>query len=100
MASLTEEVQARAAEQLTMPEDTLPSKELPRFKRFLKGEESRLKKLHQEGGLGREVCHVRAAIIDALIQHLFEAAVQSCAKTRGWEVAGNGSGSHWWLWAS
>ena len=80
MASLTEEVQARAAEQLTMREDALPSKELPRFKRFLKGEESRLKKLHQEGGLGREVCHVRAAIIDALIQHLFEAAVQVAPK--------------------
>ena len=43
MASLVEAVQARAAEQLTLPEGVEPSKELPRFKRFLKDESSRLK---------------------------------------------------------
>ena len=76
MASLVEAVQARAAEQLALPEGVEPSKELPRFKRFLKDESSRLKKLHRSGGLGREVCRARAAVMDAIIAQLFTTAVE------------------------
>ena len=65
------EIQRRAAEQLTLPEDVPPSDELPLFKRYLKNEENLLKKLHREGGLGREVCRARAALMDALILNLF-----------------------------
>ena len=67
MASLAEEVKARAAEQLALPEGAVPSRELPRFKRFLKDESTRLKKLHRSGGLGRELCRARAAVMDAII---------------------------------
>ncbi|MEE2714702.1 MAG: DUF294 nucleotidyltransferase-like domain-containing protein, partial [Verrucomicrobiota bacterium] len=74
------EIQKRAAEQLTLPEGVLPSDELPLFKRYLKNEENLLKKLHREGGLGREVCRARAALMDALILNLFEAAVRIAAK--------------------
>ena len=49
---------------MALPEGVEPSKELPRFKRFLKDESSRLKKLHRSGGLGREVCRARAAVMD------------------------------------
>ena len=74
------EIQRRAAEQLTLPEDVLPSDELPLFKRYLKNEENLLKKLHREGGLGREVCRARAALMDALILNLFEAAARIAVK--------------------
>ena len=76
MASLVESVRTRAAEQLALPDGIVPSQELPRFKRLLKDESARLKKLHRGGGLGREVCQARAAVIDAIISHLFESAVQ------------------------
>ncbi len=79
------EIQKRAAEQLTLPEGVLPSDELPLFKRYLKNEENLLKKLHREGGLGREVCRARAALMDALILNLFEVAVRIAAN----ETEGN-----------
>lgn len=76
VASLAEEVKARAAEQLALPEGAVPSRELPRFKRFLKDESTRLKKLHRSGGLGRELCRARAAVMDAIIAELFTTAVE------------------------
>jgi len=70
-----EKVKARAKEQLVLPKGKTPAGELGRYKRFLKGEAIRLKKLHRSGGLGREVCAARAAVIDALLQHLLRAAL-------------------------
>jgi [protein-PII] uridylyltransferase len=74
--NFVEEVKARATEQLVLPEGRAPADELVRYKRFLKSEAIRLKKLHRSGGLGREVCVARAAVIDALLQHLFGAALE------------------------
>ena len=65
MAKFVEEVKARAQEQLVLPEGKAPAGELARYKRFLKHEAARLKKLHRSSGLGREVCMARAAVIDA-----------------------------------
>ncbi len=48
---------------------------MPRFKKFLRDEFNRLKKAHREGGLGREMCRAHAALIDALLRRLVDAAV-------------------------
>ena len=63
-------------EQLVLPEGKAPAGELARYKRFLKDETARLKKLHRSSGLGREVCMARAAVIDALLQHLLRTAIE------------------------
>ena len=75
MAKFVEEVKARAKEQLVLPEGKAPAGELARYKRFLKHEAARLKKLHRSSGLGREVCMARAAVIDALLKHLLRTAI-------------------------
>ena len=75
MAKFVEEVNVRATEQLVLPEGKAPAGELARYKRFLKHEAARLKKLHRSSGLGREVCMARAAVIDALLKHLLRTAI-------------------------
>lgn len=65
----------RAGEQLALPAGRRPVDELAPFKRFLKDEAARLKKLHRGGGLGREVCRARAVVIDELLRHLLEAVL-------------------------
>ena len=76
-------MQDRAKVALTLPEGKTPAQELSRFKRFLKDESVLLKSLHRDGGLGREVCLARAAVIDSIIFHLFDAALQIApAKSR------------------
>ena len=75
MSNRIAQIQKRAAEQLPLDPGQTPAQELARYKRFLKDEFARLKKLHRGGGLGREVCEAHAAVIDALLVHLLQTAV-------------------------
>ena len=77
MPTLLEKMEANAATRLALPPGRTPSEELPRFKNFLKVETHRLKILHRGGASGREVCHARAALIDILLRHLWDAAIAS-----------------------
>ncbi|MFA6544727.1 MAG: [protein-PII] uridylyltransferase [Limisphaerales bacterium] len=77
MPSLSDKIEASAARRLTLPAGRLPARELPRFKQFLKVETARLKMLHRAGGGGREVCHARAVVIDALQRHILEALINT-----------------------
>ncbi|MBI5801825.1 MAG: [protein-PII] uridylyltransferase [Verrucomicrobia bacterium] len=77
MPSLAEKIQASADKRLTLPAGSLPARELPRFKQFLKVESARLKMLHRAGGGGREVCHARAVVLDALHRHILDALVNT-----------------------
>ena len=74
MQDLLKKIEAAALARLTFsPEATAPEK-LVRYKNFLKVEAHRLKLLHRAGGGGQEICQGRAAILDALLQHLWMAA--------------------------
>ncbi len=77
MQDLLKKIQAAAEARLSFsPNATAPEK-LARYKNFLKVESHRLKLLHRAGGDGLEVCRARAAILDALIQHLWDTAKKS-----------------------
>ena len=75
MSGLIAKIKTRAEEQL----DFAGAPDLARCKRFLKDEGKRLKALHRTGGLGREVCEARAAVVDALVERLFAAALAIAA---------------------
>jgi len=74
MPTLLEKIEADAAARLPLPEGRTAAQELARYKAFLKVETHRLKLLHRAGGGGREVCQARAAIMDLLLRHLWDAA--------------------------
>ncbi|HXD01160.1 MAG TPA: [protein-PII] uridylyltransferase, partial [Verrucomicrobiae bacterium] len=73
MPTLIEKMEASAAERLTLPPGRLPAMELPRYKGFLKVATHRLKILHRGGAGGLEICRGRAALMDILLRHLWEA---------------------------
>ena len=66
MSSLLDKIEAEAAAKLALPPGRQPAQELARYKQFLKLQSARLKMLHRAGGAGREICHARAAVLDAL----------------------------------
>jgi [protein-PII] uridylyltransferase len=75
MQELLQKIEASAAERLKLPPGRTASQELARYKGFLKVETHRLKLLHRSGGSsGLEVCHARAAILDALLRSLWDSA--------------------------
>jgi [protein-PII] uridylyltransferase len=73
MPTLLDKIQASAAERLTLPPGRKPVEELARYKQFLKVETHRLRILHRAGAGGLQVCRARAAVLDELIRHIFEA---------------------------
>ena len=52
------------------------SKQLPAYKRYIELESEMLKRYHQKGTPGLEVCQARAAMVDVVIENLFLAALQ------------------------
>src|SRR5437016_7828192 len=74
MQELVAKIESDAAARLPLPPGRLPTQELARYKAFLKVETHRLKLLHRAGAGGLEVCRARAAILDLLLRHLWEAA--------------------------
>jgi [protein-PII] uridylyltransferase len=71
---LLKKIEADAQEHLPLPLNADTAEKLARYKGFLKVETHRLKLLHRSGGSGREVCQGRAAMLDALLRHLWETA--------------------------
>jgi [protein-PII] uridylyltransferase len=71
---LLKKIEAAAEARLTFAPDTAPAEKLARYKNFLKVETHRLKLLHRAGAGGVEVCQGRAAILDALLRHLWDEA--------------------------
>ena len=78
MQDLLKKIEAVAAARLTFSPDATAPEKLARYKHFLKVETHRLKLLHRAGAAGREICQARAAILDALLQHLWDVRQGAC----------------------
>jgi [protein-PII] uridylyltransferase len=74
MQELLNKIKASAAARLALPAGRQAAQELARYKAFLKVETHRLKLRHRAGAGGLEICHARAAILDALLCHLWDTA--------------------------
>jgi [protein-PII] uridylyltransferase len=74
---LITKIEAAAAARLEFSPAATPAEKLARYKNFLKVESHRLKMEHRAGADGREICQGRAAILDALLRHLWESAKQN-----------------------
>lgn len=84
MRELLNKIEAHAAARLSLPAGRTVTQELARYKSFLKLETHRLKMLHRAGGGGLLICQARAAILDVLLRHLWEAAkIPPPARTEG-----------------
>ncbi|HVM48439.1 MAG TPA: [protein-PII] uridylyltransferase [Candidatus Acidoferrum sp.] len=77
MQEILKKIEASAATRLKLPPGQTASQELARYKTFLKVETHRLKLMHRSGGGGLEVCHARAAMLDAVLLSLWQTAKAS-----------------------
>ncbi len=77
MQDLIRKIQEDAAERLPLPQTGDSAEQLARYKAFLKVETHRLKIEHRAGAGGHEICAARAAMLDALLSHLWEVAKSS-----------------------
>jgi [protein-PII] uridylyltransferase len=83
---LLKKIEAAAEVRLAFPPSATAAEKLAGYKKFLKVEAHRLKLLHRAGESGKEICRARAAILDALVQHLWTAAVESLSTSAQTEV--------------
>ncbi|HEX4349027.1 MAG TPA: [protein-PII] uridylyltransferase, partial [Verrucomicrobiae bacterium] len=74
MQDLLKKIDAAANARLSFSPDATAPDKIARYKHFLKVEAHRLKLLHRAGASGRQICQARAAILDALLQHLWTSA--------------------------
>ena len=74
---LLKKIEADAKERLPLGPDASAGEKLARCKDFLKVETHRLKLLHRSGRGGRDICQGRAAMLDALLRHLWATARSS-----------------------
>ncbi len=71
-----EKVLAHAEQQLALQGKESSAELLALYKKFLKIENHRLRLKHYAGGGGREIAQQRAELVDIVLRHLFEAAVE------------------------
>jgi [protein-PII] uridylyltransferase len=73
MRAMLENIRGDAEARLTLSPGHPPSREVERYRRFLKLETHRLKMRHRAGGSGREVCQARALVLDLLLTQVLRA---------------------------
>jgi [protein-PII] uridylyltransferase len=71
---LLKKIETAAASCLTWPPGATAAEKLASCKGFLKVQTHRLKLLHRQGAGGRDICTARAAVLDALLRRLWDAA--------------------------
>src|SRR5581483_1765536 len=76
-----EKVLAHAEQQLALQGKESSAELLALYKKFLKIENHRLRLKHYAGGSGREIAQQRAELVDIVLRHLFEAAVEKSQST-------------------
>ena len=94
MQDLLEKIEAAAEARLTLPADSTAAEKLACYKGFLKVQTHRLKLLHRAGAGGREICAGRAAMLDALLRHLWAAAKSSLSAAGAKGISAAGAGGH------
>jgi len=72
-----EKVLAHAEQQLRSQGQLSSAELLSLYKKFLKIENHRIRLKHHSGGGGREICGQRASLVDVVLRHLLDAAVES-----------------------
>jgi [protein-PII] uridylyltransferase len=77
MQELLKKIEANAAARLTPVSGANAVLDLSRLKAFLKLETHRLKLAHRSGAGGLEICRARAAVLDHIIRHLWESALNT-----------------------
>ncbi len=77
----SEKVLAHAEQQLRSQGALNAAERLSLYKKFLKIENHRLRLKHGAGGGGREICAERASLVDVILRHLLDAALESEAGT-------------------
>src|ERR1700737_2422391 len=77
MSQHLEKILAHAERQLASEGKTRLRERLELYKKFLKIEEHRLRLKHYSGGGGLEVARDRATLLDVVLRHLYEEAVES-----------------------
>jgi [protein-PII] uridylyltransferase len=78
---LINKIAAAAGTRLAFSPNVTSAEKLVRYKKFLKVESHRIKLQHRAGVDGREICQARAAMLDALLCHLWAAAQPAPAGT-------------------
>ncbi|MFM7214305.1 MAG: nucleotidyltransferase domain-containing protein [Verrucomicrobiota bacterium] len=71
--TLLSKIEANASRRLPIPPGRKPAEELKRYCGFLKEESARLRILHRAGAGGLDIAQARAAVMDLLIRHIFDA---------------------------
>jgi len=72
-----EKVLAHAEQQLRSQGPLNSAELLTLYKKFLKIENHRLRLQHSAGGGGREICAQRASLVDIILRHLLDAAIET-----------------------
>jgi [protein-PII] uridylyltransferase len=80
MHELVKKIEADAAARLPLPPGRQATQELARYKAFLKVETHRIKMSHRAGGGGLEICRARAAMLDAMLRHLWDTAKEGLSE--------------------
>jgi [protein-PII] uridylyltransferase len=71
---LIRKIQADASARLQLPPNSTVAENLACYKTFLRVQTHRLKILHRGGAGGLKICRGRAAVLDALLEHLWQTA--------------------------
>src|SRR5882757_3322064 len=74
-----EKVLAHAEQQLRSQGELNSAELLSLYKKFLKIENHRIRLKHHSGGGGREICAQRASLVDIVLRHLLDSAIESGA---------------------
>ncbi len=81
-----EKVRQHARKRLVLKAGAKPSEILGLYKKFLKVEEHRLRMAHHAGGEGLEIAAGRAAMMDIVLRHIFEAASEYYRQNQSPEI--------------
>ena len=95
---LIRKIEADAETRLKLPPNSTTAENLACYKGFLNVQTHRLKILHRGGAGGLEICRGRAAVLDALLRHLWESARDSLSPQAQREFPPTGAGGHRRLW--